>query len=431
MPVGRTTWIALGLVIILIVAGGIAYWWYTRPVTPPTPGEFEFSNLVIEPTEVLEGKTITISVDVTNVGEEDITGSINLLLNGAVEATQEKTLAPGETVTVTFTITKSPGDYTVAVGDLSGTLTILPIFKVAWIMEGVALDESWEQWQYEGALQIDALEDVEVTFAEQVAVADFERIAGDFAEQGYDLIIGTTNDYQEVVLSTAANYPDTYFAIYGAWQFAPNVAGYGVWAHEGGYLAGLLGALISNSSKIGIVGGFQYPSQLVVHNAYRVGRDAGEGIIGKNVTIFETWTGTWWDVSLGREAATAMVDAGVDFITISLSGPGIGAIQIADERGIYAVGAFINQSYMAPDAVIASVVWKSYDPVMTLINAIRAGAFEGKSYDFGMSEGAIDFVWGEVPVPQAIKDEVEQAKQKIISGVLKVPFIPDRLLPLD
>ena len=118
------------VIIIILVASVIGVVWYfvtlPKPVEP-LPGEFELSNLTISPSSVTVGESVTISVDVTNTGETNVTGTITLALNDVVETTKTVTVAANETETVTFTVTKSvPGIYAVTIPGttLTGTFTV-------------------------------------------------------------------------------------------------------------------------------------------------------------------------------------------------------------------------------------------------------------------------------------------------------------------
>ena len=114
------------LVIIILAAGmiGIAYIYLTQPAAPtPPPGEFEFSNLVVSPTSVPDGGQVTVSVDVKNTAGAEITGVITLLIGNFKEAEKTITLAAEAETTVTFTVTKSPGTYTVGMAGTTLTAT--------------------------------------------------------------------------------------------------------------------------------------------------------------------------------------------------------------------------------------------------------------------------------------------------------------------
>ncbi len=92
---------------------------YTRPAA------FTTSALSISPTEVDIGKSVTISVLVTNTG--DLTGSyeVTLKIANVAVATKDVTLAGGASQTVIFTTARDvTGTYSVNVNGLSGTLTV-------------------------------------------------------------------------------------------------------------------------------------------------------------------------------------------------------------------------------------------------------------------------------------------------------------------
>lgn len=92
------------------------FWpWYKPPVA-----KFTVSNLVISPTEVNPGQEVTISCTLTNIGVE--AGSYIVHLGGDFMAQQTITLGPGESRTVSFTVTPTEAKtYSVTLDGLSGT----------------------------------------------------------------------------------------------------------------------------------------------------------------------------------------------------------------------------------------------------------------------------------------------------------------------
>jgi basic membrane protein A len=188
---------------------------------------------------------------------------------------------------------------------------------------------------------------------------------------------------------------------------------------------------MTKTNKLGLIGGFAYaPTQVCVHEGFK----AGALSVNPDVEISETWTGTWDDVAIGYEAANAQIDDGVDFIAISLSGPGFGAIDAAkDHNGqggdkVYVVGAFVDMNSRAPDTVITSAIWLTTEPTLNLIEVIRQGNFEGKNYEYFMADGASDLAPYhelESEIPQEVRDQVAEVRQQIIDGTLKVPIITE------
>jgi uncharacterized cupredoxin-like copper-binding protein len=98
-----------------------------------TPAAFKLSNLSITPSErkfftgvsyfIKTGETATISVDVTNEGQQEGVYSATLKVNDSDVETKQVTLSPGETQTVSFTFKAGErGHYYIQIGDLSGDL---------------------------------------------------------------------------------------------------------------------------------------------------------------------------------------------------------------------------------------------------------------------------------------------------------------------
>jgi len=86
---------------------------------------FDFANLSISPTTVDPGESVTISAEVTNTGGLEGSCTVKLLIDDVEEATQEVTVAPGATVTVTFPMTReSSGRYSVEISGLVGEFTV-------------------------------------------------------------------------------------------------------------------------------------------------------------------------------------------------------------------------------------------------------------------------------------------------------------------
>jgi ABC-type transport system substrate-binding protein len=126
--IARNTAILI-LIIVILAASVIGVVWYftTLPEeAPPLPGEFDVTDLTISPSSVTVGDSVTVSVNVTNTGETEVSGSITLALNDVIEEIKDVTVAGGETETVTFTVSKGVGSYTVTIPGttLTGTFAV-------------------------------------------------------------------------------------------------------------------------------------------------------------------------------------------------------------------------------------------------------------------------------------------------------------------
>ncbi len=108
---------------------------------PPWVATFTVTDLYITPTQVAVGETVTISAKVTNAGGAEGSYEVVLKKNGAMEATSEVTLAPGQSATVSFSSTADcAGNYQMEIDGLTGEFTVIEAAPVnAWFIAGPIL----------------------------------------------------------------------------------------------------------------------------------------------------------------------------------------------------------------------------------------------------------------------------------------------------
>ncbi|MDH5691376.1 MAG: ABC transporter substrate-binding protein, partial [Candidatus Bathyarchaeota archaeon] len=149
--IARITAIFIIIVVILVASIiGIVWVFVLQPKEAvPLPGEFELSQLTVSPSSVSQGQSATISVKVTNTGETEITGTITLALNSVIESTKEVTVAASDTETVTFTVTKNVGTYTVTIPGTTLTAILTVVGGTpAFVTQNKLIYESDAQFQW-------------------------------------------------------------------------------------------------------------------------------------------------------------------------------------------------------------------------------------------------------------------------------------------
>jgi hypothetical protein len=116
------------LIIVAFAAGAYLYLLNEGEISTGAtkPAEFVLYDLTVSPPEAFVGESITVSVNVTNIG--DIEGSVllELNLNGVVDQTQNITLAGlKDSLIVEFPIVKTvAGNYSVQIGNLEGSFRL-------------------------------------------------------------------------------------------------------------------------------------------------------------------------------------------------------------------------------------------------------------------------------------------------------------------
>ncbi len=93
--------------------------------SPPEPARFDVSNLSISPREVEAGESVTISVDIANLGGSSGGYTAILKVNSSQVGTKTVTLGAGQSQVVSFAVVRESADtYTVELGGLAGTFTV-------------------------------------------------------------------------------------------------------------------------------------------------------------------------------------------------------------------------------------------------------------------------------------------------------------------
>jgi len=114
-----------GLVLAWWDAGAGKWVELESTVNPEATAAFRLSSLIISPNEVALGESVTISVEVTNTGEEAGNYTVTLKIDGVVEASKDITVNAGDSQKVSFTTVRDlPGGYAVDINGLGGTFVV-------------------------------------------------------------------------------------------------------------------------------------------------------------------------------------------------------------------------------------------------------------------------------------------------------------------
>lgn len=288
--------------------------------------------------------------------------------------------------------------------------------RAAWIYVGPVGDLGWSYAHDQGRLATEeALPYLETAYSETVPEPDVERVLRDYAEQGYDMIFATSFGYMDGVLNAAKEYPDVLFEHATGYQTAENVSTYDGRGYEGWYLAGITAGHMTESNLIGYVAPFPIPEVVRNLNAFALGAQS----VNPDVELRIVWINAWFSPPDEREAAQALVDAGADVIARESDSPE--PDKVAEENGVYAVGYNAIDPDVAPDAVLTAPVWNWEVYYVDTIEAAHNGEWQTHQYWGSMADGIMDLApFGDM-VPQDVRDEVNAAKEQIISGELH-PF---------
>lgn len=293
-------------------------------------------------------------------------------------------------------------------------------YRVALCLSGAANDMGWCQVAYEGLKLLESEYGCETAYTENLTPDDIEAAFADYAANGYDVVIGHGYEFGDPAMEVGDQFPDTKFIVTEGEVSSDNVASYVSKCEEGGYIMGMLAASMSESGKIGYVGPVQGASLVKIMNGF----EDGAKEVNPDIEVQTAWTGSFTDTALGKEAAQAMIDNGVDVIGHCANEAGTGCINAAKEAGIYATGDSYDQNDLAPETVLSSSVYHIPHVIELAFASVADGSFAGGIYQFGMKEDAVSvapYHGLEEKIPAEVRDMLDKKIADIKSGAFEVP----------
>lgn len=243
---------------------------------------------------------------------------------------------------------------------------------------------------------------------------DASRVARELANDGFDLVFGTSFGYMRPMAAVATGTPGTKYVIASGYQTAANFAGYNARWHEGGYLAGVLAAKTAKTGSLGFVGSFPVPDVMWYLNAFTLGAQS----VNPKVVVRTVFVNSWYDPPKERDAALSMINLGVEVLTHFTNTPVI--VQAAEERGVAVISFHSDMQRFAPRNYLTGVSHQ-WGPFYTRVaQEVIAGTWKPGVYLGGLADGVVKLA----PMgPRVSKEAMELVKAKekeIASGKLNV-----------
>ncbi len=296
--------------------------------------------------------------------------------------------------------------------------------KIALVLDkGGKDDKSFNTAAFKGVTE--AVKDfgVEMKDVESPDDAAFEPALRTFAERGYPLVIAVGFSQIDAVKKVAPQFPKTHFAIVDGVVEGPNVASLMFAEHEGSYLVGYLAGLMTKTNKVGFIGGMD----IALIRRFEMGYDAGVKAANPKAEIFVNYVGinssAWANPTRGKELALAQYGRGADIIFHAAGATGMGIFDAAEEKKLYAIGVDSNQNAIKPGRIATSMLKRVDTAVYDIIKAQVEGKFTAGLKSFGLKDKGIDYAVDEhnKSVIEPYTAKLEEVRQKIISGAVKVP----------
>lgn len=285
-------------------------------------------------------------------------------------------------------------------------------------------DESFNQSAWEGLEAVKkelGADKVDVKYLESKQDADYKPNIEQFVDQELDLIIGIGYKLADAIQEAAKHYPEQEFAIVDhSYEKQPeNVTSLLFEDNVSGYLVGLIAGKMSETGKVGFVGGIES----VVLDKFENGFKAGVLAANPKAEILVQYANSFSDSALGKSIANSMISKGADVIFPCAGAAGTGAIEAVKESDKMAIGVDRDQNDLAPDHVITSAMKNVNNAVAELVKSLVDGSYKAGEVKIStLSTGGVGIApTSEKNVPAEVLTYVEEKSKEIIDGKITVP----------
>ena len=292
--------------------------------------------------------------------------------------------------------------------------------SVAMITTSAVTTGDWDPATYAAFTKMADKYGFEATNEDSVGYDQAESVLARLAQTN-DLVIATSAGYGASALSVAKKYPDTFFVVYAYLEDTeglPNVAGFSSDWNELGYIAGAVACLSAEGKRIGHVNSEPIPA--FTRFAGGIQQAAEEHCVGGAASYLQTYINSFTDVSKAKQAALQLIDQGAEVLIPTIDSAAAGVVEAANDKGSLLVMPYIDQSAVAPKAVVTSWLLNfeaQYDKIGELFSQ---GKLKAEIYPQNFANGGISLVLPLKNVSDSINKKLQGVVDGLKSGKVKV-----------
>ncbi len=256
------------------------------------------------------------------------------------------------------------------------------------------------------------------------------RAAAELAEAGCNIVFADSFGHETYITQAAEEFPEVQFchATGTKAQTALISNFHNVFAsiYEGRYLAGVVaglklnemieeGLITEEEAVMGYVGAFSYAEVISGLTAFYLGAKS----VCPSVTMKVTYTNSWFDIALEKEAALNLIYSGC--VLISQHADSEGAPKACEEMGVPNVAYNISTISMGPTTALVSskIDWAPYFK-MIIETALMGGSIPS-DYCGSLAEGYVTLTeLNEAVVAEGTAEKIEAVTAQLISGEISV-----------
>jgi basic membrane protein A len=291
-------------------------------------------------------------------------------------------------------------------------------FKIAMLLGGTVSGSAYNTDAQRTADEIEKQLGADVTVSQSVALPNQADVYGQFARQGYDLLIGWGGEFTDGAAAASKRFPDAQFLVINSTiENGTNLSSMDENIEQWQFVAGYVAARVSESGKVGWIGGQCFPATA----AQLYGTRQGARHAKKDIGFLSTFTGDFEDPTKGQLAADAMIDNQADVIASNLDRGTAGLIKGAQNAGdVRIITEWHDNHADAPDAILTSVLKSQTRVVVPLVKDAMDGKLGGKHHQIALPKDWGPAVANTELLPDDVYDDALKVQEQVANGEIKV-----------
>ena len=304
-------------------------------------------------------------------------------------------------------------------------------------------DQTFNQYAYEGMKAAEECFGFDTSFIETASEADYQKNIATSLQGDPAIVITVGFLLTDDTGAAAEANPETNFIgidqyyddASGAPAFPDNYVGVLFNEHEGGYMAGVMAASLSESGVIGVVGGREdVPPVVKLVNGYKVGAES----VNPAIKVLSIYNESFTTPDKGASDAQQFIGEGADVIFGAGGLTGSGGVSAATQQGVWGIGVDQDEYFStfdggsAPGAeYLATSAVKRVDFAVfaQIVNALK-GEFTGGIFTLSAANGGITYAPPhDADIPDDVLAAVEAARKGLADGSITTGLNPNTGLP--
>jgi basic membrane protein A len=287
-------------------------------------------------------------------------------------------------------------------------------------------DYGWNQQGVEGAEKTADELGADVEVADNSGYEDISPILRELSTSGNEFVIAQASGYNTTAPDVAAQTGVPALVWDNPEANQPEISADAETAsQQGAYLAGILAAETTETGKLGIV----ISADDTNWNKMSGGFIAGARSVDPKVEIELAQIGQagYADTAGGKRVTEAVIADGADIVFGMGDGSSFGMLQAVENAdNVKFIDVIGNKTSIDDQGVLLSSVLWSFDGLYTdAIDDIGNGTFGEQGYELDLENGGISLLRTD-EIDDQTWSEIEDAKQKIIDGDIKVPLTEEK-----